>query len=77
MTVTAVQVYGDVCWILLGAIAVTFGVGLGSSLNRVGTDLALGVAIAQASGRQTRRPGGPFHARQVRETAGQRAYISP
>jgi putative ABC transport system permease protein len=27
--------------ILLGAIAVTFGVGLGSSLNRVGTDLAL------------------------------------
>jgi putative ABC transport system permease protein len=60
--------------ILFGAVAVTFGVGLGTSLNRVGTDLALSsiqhlqIGLAGQSGQQP-SPGQPSAAAQQADMA--------
>ena len=60
--------------ILFGAVAVTFGVGLGTSLNRVGTDLALAsiqhlqIGLAGQSGQQP-SPGQPSSAAQQADMA--------
>jgi len=60
--------------ILFGAVAVTFGTGLGASLNRVGTDMALAgtghvqIGLAGQSGQQP-SPGQPSAAVQQAEMA--------
>ena len=60
--------------ILFGALAVTFGTGLGTSLNRVGTDLTLAdtehvqIGLAEQSGQQP-SPGQPSAAAQQADMA--------
>jgi len=61
--------------ILFGAVAVTFGTGLGASLNRVGTDMALSgiqhvqIGLAGQSGQQQPFPGQPQAAVQQADMA--------